>query len=52
MCVRMYFYICYMCIYICVYREKLINKVIQEDKFNVRESQCYNVSVQMNHHQN
>ena len=27
------------------YREKLVNKVIQDEEFNKRESQCFNVSV-------
>ena len=31
--------------------EKLENKVIQREEINVKESQCYNVSVLMNHHQ-
>ena len=35
----------------CVCGENLINKVIQEEEFNVKESQCSNVSVLMNHHQ-
>ena len=36
-------------IYIYIY--KLKNKVIQKEGFNVKESQHYNVSVLMNHHQ-
>ena len=32
-------------------RVRLKNKVIQREEFNVKESQCYNVSVLMNHHQ-
>ena len=31
-------------------KEKLINKVIQEEEFNEKESR-YNVSVLINHHQ-
>ena len=31
------------------YREKLKNKVIQREEFNVKESQRFNISVQMNH---
>ena len=40
-------------IYIYIYRERerLKNKVIQREKINAKESQCFNVSVQMNHHQ-
>ena len=37
--------------YIYVYIEKLKNKVIQREEFNVKESQCYNVLVVMKHHQ-
>ena len=49
MCVYLYIYIY---IYIGREREKLMNKVIQEEEeFNEKESQCYNVSVLMNHHQ-
>ena len=32
--------------------KKLKNKLIQREEFNVKGSQCYNVSVLMNHHQN
>ena len=40
------------CIYIYVWeRERLINKVIQEEEFNEKISQYYNVSVLINHHQ-
>ena len=41
-------------IYIYIYRERereMKNKVIQKEEFNEKESQRYNVSVQMNHHQ-
>ena len=34
-----------------LFREKFKDKVIQEEEFNVKESQCYNISVLMNHHQ-
>ena len=27
------------------------NKVIQSEEFNIKESQCYNVSVSINHHE-
>ena len=33
------------------YGEKLKNKVIQSEEFNVKERQCYDVSVLINHHQ-
>ena len=36
-------------VYISVY--KLKNQVIQSGEFNMKESQCYNVSVLINHHQ-
>ena len=38
-------------IYIIVIWEKLKNKVIQREEFNVKESQHYNISVLRNHHQ-
>ena len=31
-------------------KEKMKNKVIQGEEFNVKESQCYNILVLMNHH--
>ena len=31
--------------------KKLKNKKILKEEFNVRETQCYHVSVRMNHHQ-
>ena len=30
--------------------EKMRNKLIQSEEFNMKENQCYNVSVLMNHH--
>ena len=30
--------------------KKLKNQVIQREEFNVKESQCFNFSVLMNHH--
>ena len=41
----------YIYIYIQREREKMKNKVIQREEFNVKESQRYNVSVLLNHHQ-
>ena len=32
--------------------KKLKNEVIQNEEFNVKESQCYKISVLMNPHQN
>ena len=34
-----------------VERTKLKNKVIQREEFNIKPSQCYNVSALMKHHQ-
>ena len=31
--------------------EKIENKVIQSEEFDMEESRCYNVSVSINHHQ-
>ena len=45
----------YIYIYIYIERERggeLKNKVIQKEEFNIKESQRYNVLVQMNHYQN
>ena len=33
------------------YGEKLKNKVIKSEEFNVKERQHYNISVLLNHHQ-
>ena len=33
------------------YIYKLKNEVIEREEFNIKESQCYNISVLMNHHQ-
>ena len=41
----------YIYIYIERERERRKNKVFQSDEFIVKESQCYNVSVLINHHQ-
>ena len=35
-----------------MYKEKLKNKIIQREEFNVKENQRNIVSVLMNHHQN
>ena len=40
----------YIYIYIYIYGEKLKNKVIQSEEFNMKESQCYNFLVLINHH--
>ena len=32
--------------------EKLENKVIQREEFNIKVSHRYNIPIQMNHHQN
>ena len=39
-----------MCVCVCVCGEKLKNKVIQSEEFNMEESRRYNVSVLINHH--
>ena len=39
----------YIYIYIYIYGEKLKNKVIQSEEFNMKESQCYNVLVLINY---
>ena len=41
-----------MCVYVCVRGEKMKNKVIQTEEFDMKENQRYNVSVLINHHQN
>ena len=60
-CLYMYIYIS-VCVYICLYNmyiyiyinaceEKLKNKVIQSEEFNMKGSRCYNILVSINDHQ-
>ena len=50
-CVCVYVCVC-VCVCVSICKEKLKNKVIQNEEFDMKEGQCYNILVLRNHHQN